>query len=135
MRIVFRRNAGDITYSVCRGGRNAIEYSHTVNFSAPQNGKRKNRRLAAGAVAFTRDSQLRKMRAENSVAPIATILCLVFRTEFLKELDQPVDQLPTASNHMKPTLVLVLFQNFVQSVFQFSHVRSPHSGFVKPPVL
>ena len=103
-----------------------------------ETGENKTRRLAAGFPS------VRKVLAQEggcpaSVTAIGSILRPIFGAVIgaviFKELDQPVHQLPASSNYMKPTLVLVLFQKFVQSVFQFAHVRCPQSGFGKPPVI
>jgi hypothetical protein len=48
--------------------------------------------------------------------------------EFLKELHQPVNQFAPAANDMETAFVLMLFQDFVQSTFQFSHTAPPQLG-------
>jgi hypothetical protein len=51
-----------------------------------------------------------------------------FWFEFLKELHQPVDQSAPASDDMQTALMLMLFQDLVQSTFQFSHSAPPQLG-------
>jgi hypothetical protein len=52
----------------------------------------------------------------------------LFGLELLKELHQPVDQPAPASDHMETALVLVLFQDLVESTLQFSHTAPPQLG-------
>jgi hypothetical protein len=54
------------------------------------------------------------------------ILCF----KFFEELHQPVDQSAPPSNDMETTLMLMLFQDFVQSTFQFSHHAPPQLGLI-----
>lgn len=44
---------------------------------------------------------------------------------FFEKLNQAINQAATAANHMQTALVLVLFQDFVQVLFQFGHRISP----------
>jgi hypothetical protein len=57
--------------------------------------------------------------------------------KFFEELHQPVDQSSPASDDMETALVLMLFQDFVQSTFQFFHRAPPQLGnlFRKPRVI
>jgi hypothetical protein len=48
--------------------------------------------------------------------------------KFLKELHQPINQSAPASDDMETAFVLMLFQDFVQSTFQFSHTAPPQLG-------
>ena len=48
--------------------------------------------------------------------------------EFLKELHQPIDQFAPASDDMETALMLMVFQDFVQSTFQFAHSAPPQLG-------
>ncbi len=48
--------------------------------------------------------------------------------EFFEELHQPVDQPASASDHMQTALMLVLFQNLVQTAFQLIHTAPPQTG-------
>jgi hypothetical protein len=50
------------------------------------------------------------------------------RFEFRKELHQPVNQFAPASDDMETALMLMLFQDFVQSTFQFAHTAPPQLG-------
>jgi hypothetical protein len=50
------------------------------------------------------------------------------RFEFRKELHQPVNQFAPASDDMETALMLMLFQDFVQSTFQFAHSAPPQLG-------
>ena len=50
------------------------------------------------------------------------------RFEFRKELHQPVNQFAPASDDMETALMLMLFQDFVQSTFQFTHNAPPQLG-------
>jgi len=43
----------------------------------------------------------------------------------LEKLNQAINQPATATNHMQTALVLVLFQDFIQVLFQFGHRISP----------
>jgi len=52
----------------------------------------------------------------------------ILRFEFLKELHQPINQSAPASDDMEPALMLMLFQDLVQSTFQFSHTAPPQLG-------
>jgi hypothetical protein len=51
-----------------------------------------------------------------------------FGFEFLKELHQPINQSAPASDDVKAALVLVLFQDLVQTAFQLIHTAPPQLG-------
>jgi hypothetical protein len=44
---------------------------------------------------------------------------------FFEKLNQAINQPATAANHMQTALVLVLFQDFVEVLFQFRHRITP----------
>jgi hypothetical protein len=52
----------------------------------------------------------------------------ILRVKFFEELHQPVDQPASASDHMETALVLVLFQDLVQTAFQLIHNAPPQLG-------
>ena len=52
----------------------------------------------------------------------------LFWLKLLKELHQPVDQSTPASDDVEAAFVLMLFQDFVQSTFQFTHTAPPQLG-------
>jgi hypothetical protein len=52
----------------------------------------------------------------------------LLRFEFFKELHQPINQSASASDDMESALMLMLFQDLVQSTFQFSHTAPPQLG-------
>jgi hypothetical protein len=52
----------------------------------------------------------------------------LLRLEFLKELHQPINQSAPASDDVESALMLMLFQDLVQSTFQFFHTAPPQLG-------
>ena len=52
----------------------------------------------------------------------------IIQVEFFEELHQPVDQPASAPDHMQAALVLMLFQDFVQTAFQLIHTAPPQLG-------
>ena len=50
------------------------------------------------------------------------------RVEFFKELHQPINQSAPASDDMESALMLMLFQDFVQTAFQLIHTAPPQLG-------
>jgi hypothetical protein len=52
-----------------------------------------------------------------------------FHTEFFEELHQAIKQLTPSTNHVQPTLVLMLLKYFVQAAFQFTHNTPPQMVF------
>jgi hypothetical protein len=50
------------------------------------------------------------------------------RFEFFKELHQPINQSAPASDDVESALMLMLFQDLVQSTFQFFHTAPPQLG-------
>jgi hypothetical protein len=51
-----------------------------------------------------------------------------FGFEFLKELHQAINQSAPASDDVKAALVLMLFQDLVQTAFQLIHTAPPQLG-------
>jgi hypothetical protein len=81
-------------------------------------------RLAFWEVAF-----MVAVREPDLVVLLSTQSWVRFvRLEFFKELHQPINQLAPASDDMESALMLMLFQDFVQSTFQFSHTAPPQLG-------
>ena len=66
---------------------------------------------------------------KSVVPPLAEPRLRAFHTEFFEELHQAIKQLTPAANHMQPTLVLMLFEYFVQAAFQFTHNTPPQMVF------
>jgi hypothetical protein len=52
----------------------------------------------------------------------------LLRLEFFKELHQPINQSTPASDDMESALMLMLFQDLVQSTLQFFHTAPPQLG-------
>jgi hypothetical protein len=51
-----------------------------------------------------------------------------FRLKFLKELHQPINQPAPAPDDVEATLMLMLFQDLVQTAFQLIHTAPPQLG-------